>query len=1164
MTTKPLVSICCTCKDAEQTIRRHLDSIVVVFSCYDNLEYIVQDGGSTDATLNIIEEYSQIFGDKMHLVSEQDSCASDGFWRALSRCRGDIICASLADEELLPDAIPQVVDYFFRHPNSDVIHGDIYQTDIDGNIQFANPSKTFDLGGYLSHQIPMHFAASFFRRNAFVKSGLLPLPNKYGLIIDDFEIWVYLGITSCITYYPVVFAKYAVHDSAISVRSDRVVDNMARRLSFIESIFNNEALPEKVRANKAKILSNFYHFAINLMCRANLVGEAQKYIDTLAKMTSDNTLTYNNEAQGNMSYTNSPILFLIFNRPEPTEQVFQTIRSARPRRLYVAADGPRDTVPSDIEQCANTREIINHVDWPCEVNTLFRDSNYGCKYAVSSAITWFFEHEEEGIILEDDCLPDISFFRYCDELLEKYRHDSRIGTISGDNFQFGRNRTEASYYFSRFTHIWGWATWRRAWKFYDVEMKLWPRIRDNGFMNDILDTQEEVSQWSHIFESTYTGQINTWDYQLMFACWVNSFLNILPCRNLVKNIGFDANGTHITSSDSPFSNMETVPMQFPLKPPDFIIRDAESDIYSARTTFGIPVPVGILKYVGLDHRKQSHLQGDIMPSDAHTAVMDLYSKATMLFNEGNYKAALEYVISAKAIKVTRRGLDFLRAHCFIQLGQTSGALEALREELRWFPDNTEAKILLDSIVNEPQSITNSSCFPSEFLQLLDVIRPYTMLSEQRLYSLYNHAKYICENNIQGNFVECGVAAGGSSALLAWVIKNYSCHPRKLFSFDSFSGMPRPTEFDSSGGIDAESTGWGTGTCAAPESSVIEICTKLGVVDIITTVKGYFEDTLPQMRDWVGMVALLHMDGDWYESTKAILNNLYDRLVNGAFIQVDDYGHWDGCRKAIHEFAAARALQFEMNQIDSTGVWFVKPDMFKVNEEIPKALVDDFMQDDPVRQGIVSQMSANERFQLYYTVRTMLPMKRKPLRFIEIGSFSGASLILICRALRRLATSYQGVSVEPGGTIQFHEVIKSLKESVIHLPMFSHDAALRLSMMFDEGGLPELIFVDGDHTYEGVKQDIIDYYQLLAPGGIMLFHDFLPELDDTNRAAIYFHHGNSEPGIRKACYEVLEATYRIKPVELPLLYPDDPTQTQQQLPIIPGVFSTVRAYIKPLS
>lgn len=540
----------------------------------------------------------------------------------------------------------------------------------------------------------------------------------------------------------------------------------------------------------------------------------------------------------------------------------------------------------------------------------------------------------------------------------------------------------------------------------------------------------------------------------------------------------------------------------------------------------------------------------------------LRTSAEHHLSQGNVLQAHELLVKAKALKNPLEGVDLLRAKCFMAMEQPAGAIEALREELRWFPENLDARELLDALNAQAPAVVEFKSGDEEFDGVLRIIKPYTMLSEMRLYNLYKMARHICESGIQGNFVECGVAAGGSSALLAWVIKMYSHHPRKLFAFDSFSGMPSPTANDSHSGMDAESTGWGTGTCSAPESSVIQACSKLGVADVLTTVKGYFQDTLPQIRDWVGMVALLHMDGDWYDSTRTILDNLYDRLVNGAFVQVDDYGYWEGCRKAIHEFMDARSLQFDMKQIDATGVWFVKPDTFRRSPDIPELLVREFLQDDPVSMGIESQMSVNERFQLYYAVRRLMPVKRAPLRFIEIGSYSGASLMLICHAMKRLGNEYQGISIEPAGTAQFCDVVSKFSQDVIHFPLYSHQAFLRLSIMFDGHNLPGLIFVDGDHSYEGVRQDIIDYYQLLAPGGIMLFHDYLPEPDRFNEAAIYSHHDNVEPGIRRACQEILEAGYQLVPVELPLLYPDDPTQTQAYLPIIPGVFSTMRAYRKP--
>lgn len=550
--------------------------------------------------------------------------------------------------------------------------------------------------------------------------------------------------------------------------------------------------------------------------------------------------------------------------------------------------------------------------------------------------------------------------------------------------------------------------------------------------------------------------------------------------------------------------------------------------------------------------------GGVAPDTA----VQLTARATAMLEQGEVRQAYELFARAKAAREPVQGLDLQRARCFELMGQPADAIEALREELRWFPGNRAAADMLEVVRGQNPVADVPVTGDDEFDRLLQVIRPYTMLSVERLHNLYRLGRYICEQGIPGNFVECGVAAGGSSALLAWVIKKYSRHPRKLFAFDTFSGMPQPTDHDRHFGTSAAATGWGAGTCAAPESSVLEVCTRLGVEGVLTTVKGDFQETLPRMRDWLGMIALLHMDGDWYESTRAILTNLYDRLVNNAVVQVDDYGYWEGCRTALHEFMAARALQFDLQRIDATGVWFVKPDAFRPNSHIPVTLIEEFMCDDAASGDSASQMSVNERFQLYYVVRILLPQRQEPVRFVEIGSYGGASLRLICSALQRRGCGYQGFSIEPAGTGQFHQVVASLQQHVVHLPLYSHDAVEKLEQLFSAGQLPELIFVDGDHRYEGVRQDIRDYYRLLAPGGIMLFHDWLPEPDDRNKALIYSHHDNAEPGVRRACAELLEADQRLVPLELPLLYPDDPTQTQAHLPIIPGVFSTMRAYRKP--
>lgn len=282
------------------------------------------------------------------------------------------------------------------------------------------------------------------------------------------------------------------------------------------------------------------------------------------------------------------VLFLIFNRPDITKQVFEAIRKAQPPRLYVAADGPRAEKAGEAEKVEQVRRIATQVGWDCWVKTLVREKNLGCRVAVSSAIDWFFENEEEGIILEDDCLPSQSFFWFCQELLERYRNDERIMAVSGNNFQFGKRRTEFSYYFSRYNHCWGWASWRRAWRYYDKGMENWPFIRDNGYLYDILQDRRSVKYWAQIFETAYRGEVDSWAYRWSFSCWVQNGLTALANVNLVSNIGFSEDATHTTGKGSPYSKMPAFDLSFPLKHPKLMIRDDIADRYTQKTIFNQP------------------------------------------------------------------------------------------------------------------------------------------------------------------------------------------------------------------------------------------------------------------------------------------------------------------------------------------------------------------------------------------------------------------------------------------------------------------------------------------------------------------------------------------------------------------------------------------------
>lgn len=282
----------------------------------------------------------------------------------------------------------------------------------------------------------------------------------------------------------------------------------------------------------------------------------------------------------------TPVLFLIYKRPETTERVFNAIRIAKPQKLFIAADGPKRDLADEAKTCQQVRKIATAVDWECEVKTLFRDENLGCKIGVSSAIFWFFENVEDGIILEDDCLPEQSFFWFCQELLERYRDDERIMTISGNNFQFGRKRTDYSYYFSRYMHCWGWATWKRAWQYFDLKMTQWPKIRDEGWLNDILDSTSEVKSRKKLFDSAFKNEIDSWARVWTYSIWLQNGLNILPNINLVSNIGFDSDATHTNNWNTHYANMKTEIIKFPLQHPPFIIRDSKADAFTRKTHFG--------------------------------------------------------------------------------------------------------------------------------------------------------------------------------------------------------------------------------------------------------------------------------------------------------------------------------------------------------------------------------------------------------------------------------------------------------------------------------------------------------------------------------------------------------------------------------------------------
>lgn len=278
-----------------------------------------------------------------------------------------------------------------------------------------------------------------------------------------------------------------------------------------------------------------------------------------------------------------PVLLIAFNRPEPTARVVEVLRHLRPTSLYAACDGPRPDRPAETERCAQVRERLQRsIDWPCQLQTLFQPTNLGCRRGVTAALDWFFSQVEEGIVLEDDILPDPSFFLFCQELLERYRDDTRIGVIAANNHQRCAPADGSSYRFSIYSHCWGWASWRRAWRCNDPNLSGWPAFRDAGWLQQ-LGGSAFARVWSGWLEALHTGRIDTWDMVWQFSCWQQGLLTVIPEVELVENIGFTNEATHTIDESSPLGQRGVI--AFPLRHPTVIQADRNRDADTFRRLY---------------------------------------------------------------------------------------------------------------------------------------------------------------------------------------------------------------------------------------------------------------------------------------------------------------------------------------------------------------------------------------------------------------------------------------------------------------------------------------------------------------------------------------------------------------------------------------------------
>jgi hypothetical protein len=307
----------------------------------------------------------------------------------------------------------------------------------------------------------------------------------------------------------------------------------------------------------------------------------------------------------------TPVVLVIFKRSETTAKVLEMIRRARPSQLFVVADGARPDVPGEAEKCAEARAVIDQVDWDCHVVKDYSVENLGCGRRLPTGLDWVFSQVEEAIILEDDCVPHPSFFRFCEELLERYRHDSRITSISGQNVQPTQSHIHHSYYFSAYNHCWGWATWKRAWQNFDFHVKAWPEVQRQNLLHHILQDADAVKYWSKNFQAIYEGRETAiWDFQWTLACWLQSGLGILPRHNLIANIGVGADSTHFNNNHANYLNLPTQPLEFPLQHPEFVVRNTVADDITRRLLFSRP-PIAQRAYMKLERQV-----GQLMNSSA--------------------------------------------------------------------------------------------------------------------------------------------------------------------------------------------------------------------------------------------------------------------------------------------------------------------------------------------------------------------------------------------------------------------------------------------------------------------------------------------------------------------------------------------------------------------
>lgn len=283
--------------------------------------------------------------------------------------------------------------------------------------------------------------------------------------------------------------------------------------------------------------------------------------------------------------TRTPVVFFVYNRMSTTARVFEAIAAAQPSTLLIVADGPHPDRPDDARKCQEIRDLVTKPTWPCTVHLNLADTNLGFKKRIASGLQWAFELAEEAIVIEDDTLPAPDFFPFCDEMLARYRDDARVMMVTGCNFQFGRRRGDASYYFAHGVGTWGWASWRRAMQHFDPDLSTWGPEAGAEVLGRIWPIQEIADYWRDRINEAARGDVDAWDYQWAYSMWREGGLQLAPNSNLVTYIGCVSDTAHTTDPTAPFCNVPSKPLDAPLVHPADVQRNLAADLFEFYRTF---------------------------------------------------------------------------------------------------------------------------------------------------------------------------------------------------------------------------------------------------------------------------------------------------------------------------------------------------------------------------------------------------------------------------------------------------------------------------------------------------------------------------------------------------------------------------------------------------